>query len=483
MFSTIQKQKKSIGLKQLFSPETFRNQGYRVVDMLATYLEETSNRSMKTVLPNLTPDQMVNTWSGEFLTEPTETLDTILSKTIALSNHLHHPKYMGHQVTSPLPVAALCDLVGSFLNNATAIYEMGPVTTALEKHLVTWMCEKVGYDQQAGGFFTSGGTLGNLTALLAARQAKVGENCWKNGLANDTQYAVLVSEQCHYSAKRALQVMGFGEEGVILLPTDENYAVKIESLEEKYFEALKQGKKVFAVVGNGCSTATGTYDDIDALADFCEKFNLWLHVDGAHGASALLSDTHRHLLNGIHRADSFIWDAHKMMLMPTLITAVLFKDGNHSFEIFLQKASYLFEKEAKEEWYNLSHRTMECSKTMMALKLYASLKTLGTQVFSDYIDYVYGLTSRFADILEKEPDFEIAMRPQSNIICFRYTGKPVSNVDQLQKDIRKKILQDESFYIVQTDLRGKTYLRCTLINPQTTEQDLLELLSTIRTFA
>ncbi|HBH18416.1 MAG TPA: pyridoxal-dependent decarboxylase [Cyanobacteria bacterium UBA9579] len=403
----------------------------------------------------------------------------MVKKVISQSNHLHHPGYIGRQVSTPLPAAALSELISSFLNNSSVVFEMGPVNTVMEKSIINWMAKLIGFDSHSDGFLTSGGTLGNLTVLLAARQSKTGYDIWKEGIKDSEPISFMVSEQAHYSIKQAIQVMGLGENGIIRVPVDENHSMDINALESKYQEALNSGRKVIAVVGNACTTKTGSYDPLDRIADFCEKHDLWFHVDGAHGASALISNKYKHLLKGIERADSIIWDAHKMLLMPALITAVIFKKSSHSYEAFGQKASYIFEK----EWYNLAHRTMECTKTMMSLKLYLSLSTYGTDYFSSYVTQMYDTANKFGEILEKAPDFELAIKPQSNIICFRYTPQGANDVEELQKKIRKGIHDREAFYLAKTRLKNQTYLRCIIINPMTTEYDLLNLLDAIRNVA
>ena len=185
----------------------------------------------------------------------------------------------------------------------------------------------------------------------------------------------------------------------------------------------------------------------------------------------------------INRSDSVVWDEHKMLLMPALITGVVFKDGTKSYESLSQNASYLFEKHAYDEWYNFAHRTIECTKTMMGLKLYTCLSIYGTDIFSDYNTSMFDLTKEFASIITKSSDFEIAVKPESNIICFRYLKNGVRDLDSLQKQIRKNILKDEKFYIVQTQLKEGLYLRCTIVNPFTSIDDLKELLEVIRDIA
>lgn len=464
-----------------YDPENFRKTGYQVIDLLADYLKQVTAKKVDNVSTLLTPEEMLSEWPKDFSNNSQADITKLLKKVVIQSAHLHHPCYLGHQVSSPLPIAALCDLVASFLNNPTALFEMGPVTTAMEKILINWMSKLIGFNTDADGFFTSGGTLGNLTALLAARQAKAGYDVWKEGIKNTSNLVILASEQSHYSIKKTSQIIGLGEKGVVPIPTDENFCMDVNALKQKYKEIVEKGDKVIAVVSGSCVTATGSYDPLDLIADFCEENNLWLHVDGAHGASALLSDKYKGLLKGIDRADSVVWDAHKMLLMPSLITAVIFKNSKNSYQAFSQEASYIFEKGQTEEWYNLIHRTFECTKTMMCLKLYAGLSIYGEDFFANYVTSMYDLTKKFAQLIKEQPDFELAVEPQSNIICFRYVPQDFEgDINILQKTIRNKILKKSPFYIVKVDLNNKTYLRCTVINPLTTENEIRELLALIK---
>lgn len=476
-------QKQSSHIDRAFSSEEFRANGHAIVDILADYLEKAQTKKLDNVLPPVTPEEMLAKWPDTFPEKPSGDFLSLVHKTIELSNHLHHPGYVGHQVTSPLPLASLCSLVGSLLNNGNAVYDMGPATTIMERKLISWMSGLIGHDATGDGFFTSGGTLGNLTALLAARQAKTNYNIWAEGVNDKTEIALLVSEQCHYSVKRAVSVMGLGEQAVIPIPADVNYHMDTDLLGSALSRAREEGKTVIAVVASACSTATGSYDNLDKIGDFCKENDLWFHVDGAHGASALISEKYRHLLKGIDKADSLVWDTHKMMLMPALNTAVIFKNPQNSYEAFSQKASYLFENEAKDEWYNMAHRTMECTKLMMGFNVYTCLSVYGTQFFGDYVDRVYDLTKEFAEVIADSSDFETPIFPECNIICFRYIAQTDCDIDKLQFDLRKELLAEASFYLVQTELKGKAYLRCTIINPLTTLDDLKELLDKVRTCA
>jgi L-2,4-diaminobutyrate decarboxylase len=466
---TISEVPDSSRLRDAFDPEHFRRDGHALVDRLADYLTE--------------PRTMLDNWPADFPAESHDDLLDIAARVIAESNHLHNPRYMGHQVTAPLPIGALCDLVASVLNNGMAIYEHGPSGTAMELHVVQWMARSLGWAKGAGGLLTSGGSVGNLTALLAMRQARAGGSVWKDGADQGPPLAVMASQHVHYSVERALRVMGWGDAGLVTVPVDADLRMRPETLEGTYQRAGDEGRRIIAVVANACCTPTGAYDPLEPIADFCEAHGLWLHVDGAHGASVCLSDKYRHLVAGIDRADSVVWDAHKMLMLPALCTAVLFRDGAHAYDAFAQDAFYLFGAEPRDEWYNMGHRTIECTKRMLSLKLYAALRCHGTQVFAEYVTRAYDLAQCFAGLIRDAPDFQLGADPQSNIICFRYTPDGVDDLDALQAAIRRRLLEDGTFYIVQTRLPTGLHLRTALMNPFTSPTDVEQLLATIRTLS
>jgi len=467
-------------LKKAFDPEEFRREGRKVVDRLADFLAASTAEKSPRVYPYEKPDDMLESWAGRFGAEPRTGFPDLLPEILARSNNLLHPRFIGHQCTTALPLGALGGFVGQFLNNGSAVYEMGPVNVAMERQIIRWMAGLAGFGPGADGVFTSGGSSGNLTALLAARQAAAEGNIWKGGVGSEPPLAVLVSAQSHYSVRRSVAIMGMGEEAVIPVAVDERFKMTEEGFRQACIEAERRRRRPFVLVANACSTATGTYDDLEKAAAWAKSRGLWLHVDGAHGAGALLSPKYRPLLRGLEKVDSFIWDAHKNMLMPALITAVIFREGVHSYEAFSQKASYLFEKDATEEWYNYAQRTMECTKTMMGMRLFISLAAYGTDFFAGYITAMYDLTREFARRLQATNDFETAVEPESNIICFRYLKKGETDLDGFQRRIRRLLLEQGHFYVVQTELNSRLWLRCTLINPRTTIADLEALMDEIR---
>ncbi|NTX02929.1 aminotransferase class I/II-fold pyridoxal phosphate-dependent enzyme [Myxococcus sp. CA040A] len=467
-----------------YDTEAFRREGRQLVDTLADYLRQAERGEGLPVLPWAAPAVNVDRFAASFPEEPTGDFAELMASVLSGSNHLHHPRYVGHQVTAPVPLAALCDAVSSLLNNGMAVYEMGPVSTAMERNVLRWMAARLGMPESTDGVLTSGGSLGNLTALLAARQARAGYDAWNDGAHAGPPLAVLVPTTAHYCVSRATRVMGWGSGGVVPVPVDGRFRLRPEALGPALESATRAGRKVIAVVASAGSTATGAFDPLEPVADFCERHGLWFHVDAAHGAAAVLSSEYRHQTRGIDRADSVVWDAHKGLLMPALVTAVLFRDGARSFESFAQEASYLFGN-TERPWSDVGLRTMECTKEMMALKLYTCLRVLGTRLFADAVTESYTLARRFAERLSAAPDFDVPVAPDCNIVCFRHTPAhvPPEEWDALQARLRERLVTRGDFYLVQTKLPTGVYLRVTLINPLTTDADLDALMEALRTAA
>jgi L-2,4-diaminobutyrate decarboxylase len=467
-----------VNLQEAYSAENFRQEAHKLVDTLADYLNAVQSQQLETVIPYHSPEENLRFWQKDFQQGMGDSAN-FFAEVIRQSTHLHHPRYMGHQVSPPLPIAALAGLLTGMLNNGMAVYEMGLVSNPLERILSDLLASKIGFDENSSGLLTSGGTLANLTALLAARAAKAPTDVWEEG--TNERLAVMVSEEAHYCIDRAARIMGMGSEGIIKIPTNDRFQMRTELLEEYYLKAINSGLTVIAVIGSACSTSTGSYDDLETIADFCQQYNLWLHVDGAHGGAVVFSHKYKPLVKGIERADSVVIDWHKMLMTPALATALIFKNGEDAFKTFHQKAQYLWANQGSQEWYNSGKRTFECTKLMMSVKIYSILKTCGEGIFTENIDTLHDLAKAFVSILKANSAFELAVEPESNIVCFRYVGKETNseNYNSLNASIRQKLLTDGRFYIVQTTLREKLYLRVSLMNPLTTIEDLKALLAEI----
>lgn len=467
-------------LERAFASTDFEELGKQALDQFQNHLTSTLNGERKRTIAWNTPEKELEFWET-FLKSGKSA--QFLSEIINRTTHTHNPKYLGHQVAATAPITAVTAMVSALLNNGMAVYEMGMSPSAIEHIVINSICAKIGFDSNSGGLLTSGGTLANLTALLAARKAIVAHDVWNKGYSKPL--GIMVCEEAHYCVDRAAKIMGLGEQGILKIPAKDSFSMDTATLEEHLQKAKEKGIEVFAIIGSAPSTATGAYDDLEAIASFAKKKGLWFHVDGAHGGAAIYSEKYKTLLKGIEAADSVVIDGHKMMMMPTITTALLFKNKLHMQATFSQKADYLLDDMGEPDWINSGKKTFECTKTMMCMHWFILLKYYGEELFDAYVTRQYDLAKTFEQLLRADKDFELATTPQSNILCFRIIRAEAtpSELNTLNMAIRQKLLEDGTFYIVQTKLRGVHYLRTTLMNPFTTEKELQQLLSMIKELA
>ncbi|WP_187270845.1 pyridoxal phosphate-dependent decarboxylase family protein [Neolewinella aurantiaca] len=464
-------------LHDLYDSENFRTVGHALIDQLADYLADADGRDAN---PQHEPETMLDDYRN--ILAGALNPNKFFGHHIEHSLHLHSPRYMGHQVNPPAPLTALADLANGIINGSTAVFEMGSTGAVMERLVIEKFVELLELDDSSGGFLTNGGTLANLTALLAARAAKwPAGDAWSNGNGN-IRPCILVNEEAHYCVDRAVRIMGWGTAGIVNIPADENFRMRTDLIDEAVLKAEAEGLTPLAIVGSACTTSTGSFDDLSAIADAATRHNLWFHVDGAHGAPVRLDPARKHLLDGLEKADSLVMDFHKMLMCPGLTTGLFFRKGSDAYRTFHQKADYLLSFDTSEEdWYNMGRRTFECTKNMMSLRVFSLLSCAGTSVFRDYVVRVNETAQVFATAVRSNPDFELALEPDCNIVCFRFRPTRVAHsaeeLNHLNTMLRSQLVSETKFYIVQTKLRGNAYLRCTFTNPLTEEVHCNELLA------
>lgn len=411
----------------------------------------------------------------------------LLGMMLSRGHNLHHPHYVGHQVPASVPLAGLFDALGSVTNQVMAVYEMGPWGVAVEQALVQRLTDAIGWDPAcSAGIVTHGGAAANLTALLAARNVTLGD-AWEAGVARSGPPPVLVTQaDSHYSMVRAAGIMGLGTRQVVKAELDDRRRMDPVRLDATLQRLKSIGHPIIAVVACACATPIGAFDPLPAIADVCEKHGVWMHVDAAHGGSALLSQRYRHLTEGLERANSVVWDAHKMLFVPALCAFVLYRDRQHSFRAFQQDAPYLFDASAPDmREFDGGLRTLECTKRTAAYGLWGLWSMFGPQLFADMVDVTFDLGSQLHAKLTAAPDFQPLHEPQCNIVVFRYIPDELRSASPeelgaFQMRLRREVIQSGEFYLVHNVMDGVPALRVTLMNPLTTPEDLDQLLETLR---
>ncbi|MBN1854593.1 MAG: aminotransferase class I/II-fold pyridoxal phosphate-dependent enzyme [Pirellulales bacterium] len=478
-----------------YDPELFRTAGHRMVDLLADHLAQTET-AQRAVLPWCNPPENV-LQADRFL----EMAVPKIADRDALANHfaqlvqtmlarglnLHDPRYIGHQVPASVPVGGLFDGVGAVTNQVMAIYDMGPWATSIERALVYRLGRQIGWSEPTfSGLVTHGGSLANLTALLTARNVRLGDVWERGALRSGLSPVILVHADAHYSVTRSAGILGLGTGHVLPVPPDDRRRMDPNRLDEMLRNLRAKNQPVVAVVACACATPIGAFDPLEAISDVCRRHDVWLHVDAAHGGAACFSPRYRHLVAGLDRADSIIWDAHKMLFVPALCAFVFYRCGAHQFETFRQDAPYLFDPAAPGlAEYDSGLRTIECTKRAAAFGLWGIWSLFGSQLFNDLVDITFSMGRVFYEKLAAAPDFEPLHEPECNIVVFRYVPEPlreapVEQLGRFQLDLRRRLIESGDFYIVSTNLNGAGALRVTIINPRTEPEHLDRLMDAIR---
>lgn len=491
-------------IQAAFSPDRLQELGHRLADLLGEHLAAVQSR--RTPVLNWSDPQMLSEAAGEFLDSGSRAdlavtgtsgqiaakFDSLVREMLARGHNLHHPHYIGHQVPAPVMIAGLFDAVGAVTNQVMAVFEMGPWATAAESALIAKLGRIIGWQPGTfSGVVTHGGSLGNLTALLTARNVAI-KDSWNTGLAGRRRGdaagdpVIVAHQDAHYSVARAAGVIGAGSSHVVRVGLDQYRRMDPSQLDHVLDELRRSGTPVIAVCACACATPIGAFDPLDQIAEVCRRHNVWLHVDAAHGGAASFSRRHRSLVKGIELADSIVWDAHKMLFVPALCAFVLYRRRQTRFETFQQDAPYLFDPSSPGmAEFDSGVATLECTKRAATFGLWGVWSLFGERLFEDLVDMTFDLGRCFYDMLHEAPDFEPLHEPQCNIVAFRFIPQqlrvaPEEAVARFHFRIRRDLIESGKFYIVQTCIDGRQALRVTIINPMTTPDDLAELLEAIR---
>jgi len=481
-----------------YDPRLLQDAGHRLADLLASHLAR-AEASEGVVLPWVEPADGVREAAGflhhpapEGLTEAelAEHFARLVQVMLDRGLNLHDPRYIGHQVPAPVPLGGLFDAVGSVTNQVMAIYEMGPWATAVEQAMVAELGMAIGWQPDSfAGAVTHGGSLANLTGLLTARNVAL-DGVWEHGLGRGAAGAgepvLLAHADAHYSVARAAGILGLGSRQVVRVGLDERGRMDPQRLDEELTRIRARKQPIVGVVACACATPTGAFDPLNDIADVCGRHGVWLHVDAAHGGAAVLSDRHRHLVAGLERADSVVWDAHKMLFVPGLCAFVLYRDKGYRFEAFRQDAPYLFDPAAPGlAEYDSGMKTVECTKRAAAFGLWGVWSLFGRQLFADMVDVTFALGRAFYEKLIAAEDFVPLNDPECNIVVFRHVPAalreaPPERLGDFQLELRRRVIESGDFYIVPFKRDGIGALRVTIINPLTTPAHLDGLMDALR---
>ncbi|MEV3920798.1 pyridoxal phosphate-dependent decarboxylase family protein [Actinomadura coerulea] len=471
-----------------FDPVLFRRNSEAVAARLESHLADRSVRGLDLADPGVLAQAaraLMTTERESIAAFDEKRLAAIVDLYVRTGIQVHSPGYMGRQFSGTVPLAGVIDFVGSVVSQPSSYYEAGQLPITAERIMAEELNRFIGWDPGRFAMVTtSGGSLANLTALLAARN-RAYPDIWACGEHGGRGLpAIAVSEEVHYSVTRAAGVLGIGEKRIVRLPVDPDGRIAVHRVPAVLAAAERRGLEVFCLVASAGTTALGAFDPIDELAGIAAEGGIWLHVDGAHGASLLVSDVLRHKLRGIEKADSLTWDAHKLMFVPAPCTMLFYRDARDAPEAFGRgAASYVLDEEPDAHCaLDSGDKNLECTKRPMIMPLWALWAVYGRALFAQKIEQLCQTAHEAHRILLDEPDFEVLHEPEANILCFRYRpeGIAAERVHRLQLRIRKQVRLAGRFFISKVDVQGTAALRVVFMNHQINAEHFRMLLAEIR---
>jgi glutamate/tyrosine decarboxylase-like PLP-dependent enzyme len=385
--------------------------------------------------------------------------DVLAPATVSVDN----PRYLAFIPSAPTEAATLFDLVvgassiygGSWLEGAGGVFA--------ENQALRWLCDLAGLPEGAGGCFVSGGTTGNLSALVSARHTFRAANPGADRLT------VAATAETHSSIASAARVM---DVGLLAVPGDERGRMTGDSLEQTIAERGHAG--VFAVAATAGTTNSGVVDDLDGIATVCRRHGLWLHVDGAYGAAALAAPSARGLFRGIEHADSLIVDPHKWLYSPFDCCALVYRRPELARAAHTQSADYLEPMRVDGAW-DPSDYAIHLSRRARGLPFWFSLAAHGSDAYARAIEATLDVARAGAEEIRRRPELELLVEPELSVLVFRHTGWAANDYSEWSM----RLLAEGTAFVMPTIFRGETATRFAVVNPRTTLADLTAVLDTM----
>ena len=375
-----------------------------------------------------------------------------------------HPASVAFVPSAPTKASVLFDLIVGASSTIAAGWIDGAGAIWAEDQALRWIADLAGFPPEAGGVFVSGGSAGNLNALVTARHAA---DALRNGV-RPARWRFAAADTVHSSVVAASRVM---DVDVLSVPHDDRGRLTGEALRR----ALDQDHEgVFAVVASAGATNAGTVDDLVGVADVCVERDLWLHVDGAYGGAALLAPSVRHLFEGLERADSFIVDPHKWLFAPYDACALLYREPLRAVAAHRQHASYLETAQA-QAGLDPADLAYHLTRRARGLPLWFSLATYGTDAYRDAVESVLALTRAAADEIRRRPTLELIMEPELSVLLFRRLGWSPDDYEAWWR----RVLDAQIAFVQPTSWNGERVARLCFVNPRTTIDHVRAILGTM----
>lgn len=447
--------------------ETMREMGYRVIDLL---VQRVTTLSSEPVLRMATRADM-----EARLAEPPpaegRAFESLLARlerdVLPFVGHFDHPRFFGYVPGAGTWPAALGDLIAAATNIDAGAWREAAGPIQLELTVLDWFRRWLGLPEGAAGVLVSGGSAANLTAIACAREALVG--------AMSPQIVIYTSDQTHSSLARAARHLGFRPDQIRVLPSDQSFQIRPVDLVAAMDVDLAAGRLPFLVVANAGTTNTGTVDDLTSLAGICRERNVWLHVDGAYGGFAVLTERGHVALAGIELADSVTLDPHKWLAMPFEVGCLMVRHGEALERAFELHPEYLQERPDGPRAVNFADRGLQLTRSSRAIKVWLALQTFGVDAFRAAIDRAMDLTSLAQRLVDGDERLDLVTPASLGVLTFRRRGSPGASpaeVDALNERIVGALARAGDVLLTSTTIGGRFAIRLCVLNHTSGEADV-----------
>ena len=366
--------------------------------------------------------------------------------------------------------AVLGDLLAVVLNNSMYTYKAAGPQIGVEKVIMRKVCDMIGWDKNSDGAFAPGGSMTNFMSMLMARD-KFSSDIRHNG-ANQ-KMTVYTSEESHYSIPKNAAFSGIGRDNVRYIPTDSKGIMNVEALRSAIENDVAAGYNPVLVNLTAGTTVLGAFDPIRPVREICDKYNVWIHVDGAYCGSVLFSEKYKHLIDGVELADSFSFNAHKMIGTPLTCSLIFVKDKKHLYDSFSNDAEYLYQTDHDE--FNLGKTSLQCGRRNDALKFWTLWKSVGTKGLEKIVDQQFILADVARDYIRNSSDYTMYSYDESISICFNYKNIPA-------RDICTALYEKSELMVGYGSFGEDEFIRLVTINAQNEPEDILNFFKVLESF-
>jgi sulfinoalanine decarboxylase/sulfinoalanine decarboxylase/aspartate 1-decarboxylase len=366
--------------------------------------------------------------------------------------------------------AVLGDLLAVVLNNSMYTYKAAGPQIGVEKVIMRKVCDIIGWDKNSDGAFAPGGSMTNFMSMLMARD-KFSNDIRHNG-ANQ-KMTVYTSKESHYSIPKNAAFSGIGRDNVRYIPTDSKGIMNVEALRSAIEKDVEDGYNPVLVNLTAGTTVLGAFDPIRPVREICDKYNVWIHLDGAYCGSVLFSEKYKHLIDGVELVDSFSFNAHKMIGTPLTCSLIFVKDKKNLYDSFSNDAEYLYQTDHDE--FNLGKTSLQCGRRNDALKFWTLWKSVGTKGLEKIVDQQFILADVARDYFRNNSDYTMYSYDESISICFNYKNIP-------PRDICTALYEKSELMVGYGSFGEDEFIRLVTINAQNEPEDILNFFKVLESF-